>query len=43
MRKISLGMKLESNEQYVKREYSKRFDEPIIFGNEIGYYEALIT
>ena len=35
-------MKLQGNDQFVRREQSKQFNEPIIFGNEIGYYEPLV-
>ncbi len=41
VRKISLGMKLESNDKFVKREKSKEYNTPIIFGNEVGYYLPL--
>jgi len=41
LRKISLGMKLKENDLFVKRQKDKFHFEPIIFGNEIGYFEPL--
>jgi len=41
LRKISLGMKLRENDEFIRTNQSADYPDPIIFGKDIGLYKPL--